>query len=211
MISRTRPRHAATGILTLFSVMALAGCSALDTLTGDSSPDTPATAAGDGAANPYTEQIAEPVRGTELPVEEAAVPAPPGTPEGTQACPYIDSVWLENTTGQKFTGVGLDERFDPPACVFWSFEDVPQATVLVRKMTNNADAVAVVDSHAPIDATLKAQDPQGWSGGRRGGDETSGALYAVWKDEKAVVVHTNQDQSIKAQQIAEETIRNLGL
>ena len=82
---------------------------------------------------------------------------------------------------------------------------------MVRKMTSNDDAVKVVDFAAPIDSTQKALKPEGWSGGRRGGDEDSGALYAVWKDEKAVVVFTAQDQSLKAEQIAIETIKNLGL
>lgn len=126
-------------------------------------------------------------------------------------CPYLDGEWLQNTNGQRLTGVGLDQRFDPPACTFWSYEAEPQAQVMVRHMRTNEDAVAVVDHAAPIDSTLKALQPEGWSGGRQGGDETSGAVYAVWKDNTAVVVTTAQDQSVKAQHIAEETIRNLGL
>ena len=47
--------------------------------------------------------------------------------------------------------------------------------------------------------------------GGRGSDEENGAVYAVWKDEVAVVVTTAQPQSVKAQQIAERTIANLQL
>lgn len=155
-----------------------------------------------------TERTVEPVKGTELPIDVAPEPVGQG---GQEVCPYLDGEWLQNTNGQRLTGTGTDERFDPPACVFWSYEDYPQATVMVRHMRTNSDAIAVVDHAAPVDSTLKALDPEGWSGGRRGGDGESGAVYAVWKDETAVVVTTAQEQSVKAQKIAEETIKNLQL
>ena len=132
-----------------------------------------------------TERTVEPVKGTELPIDVAPEPVGQG---GQEVCPYLDGEWLQNTNGQRLTGTGTDERFDPPACVFWSYEDYPQATVMVRHMRTNSDAIAVVDHAAPVDSTLKALDPEGWSGGRRGGDGESGAVYAVWKDETAVVV-----------------------
>lgn len=154
------------------------------------------------------ERTVDPVKGTELPID--ATPEPVGQ-GGQEVCPYLDGEWLQNTNGQRLTGTGTDERFDPPACVFWSYEDYPQATVMVRHMRTNSDAIAVVDHAAPIDSTLKALDPEGWSGGRRGGNGESGAVYAVWKDETAVVVTTAQKQSVKAQKIAEETIKNLKL
>ena len=154
------------------------------------------------------ERTVDPVKGTELPIDAAPEPVGQG---GQEVCPYLDGEWLQNTNGQRLTGTGTDERFDPPACVFWSYEDYPQATVMVRHMRTNSDAIAVVDHAAPIDSTLKALEPEGWSGGRRGGDGQSGAVYAVWKDETAVVVATAQEQSVKAQKIAEETIKNLKL
>lgn len=166
--------------------------------TGDEEPTSETSA----------ERTVDPVKGTELPIDAAPEPVGQG---GQEVCPYLDGEWLQNTNGQRLTGTGTDERFDPPACVFWSYEDYPQATVMVRHMRTNSDAIAVVDHAAPIDSTLKALDPEGWSGGRRGGDEESGAVYAVWKDETAVVVTTAQEQSVKAQKIAEETIKNLKL
>ncbi|WP_462399471.1 DUF2020 domain-containing protein [Corynebacterium falsenii] len=218
VFSDFRRRHvthvAATALTACCGVVMLTGCSSFGS---DSGSDPGADTQAQQPADPATEQTFPPVRGTELPIDATVDPVPAGQPAGTTSCPYIDSTWLENTTGQRFTGVGLDERFDPPACVFWSYEDVPQATVLVRHMTTNKDAVAVVDFHASIDSTLKALQPEGWSGGRRGGNTddgtpgASGAIYAVWKGPTAVVVHTAQDQSVKAQQIAEETIRNLNL
>lgn len=201
----TLTHHSRAGIGALVCVALLAACSPAGNDSQAASTTTQARA---------QEKTYPPVHGTELPIE--------ATPEligkGSQdTCPYLDGQWLQNTSGQRLQGVGVDNRFDPPACVFWSYEDVPQATVLVRSMTSNRDAVAVVDHAAPIDQTTKALEPQGWSGGRRGGLEVPvpgqhpGAVYAVWKDNLAVVVTIAQEQSVKAQQIAEETIKNLML
>lgn len=184
--------------ITASASMALSACSA----------DTPQPSETSSPTGSTTEELGPAVRGSELPID--ATPQKLGQGEQGQ-CPYLDGEWVQNTNGQRLTGVGVDERFDPPACIFWSYEDQPQVQVMVRTMRTNKDAVAVVDHAAPIDSTLKALEPQGWSGGRRGGNETSGALYAVWKDRTAVVVFTAQDQSLKAQTIAEETIKNLGL
>lgn len=190
-------RRAATALVAS-SALLLGACSSGD----DYTPSV------DAGAGPFQNgKSAEPVKGTDLPIGERAELTGQGSME---PCPYIENEWLQNTTGQRLTGVGVDNRFDPPACVFWSYEQDPQAQVIVRKMTSNADAVAVVDDAAPIDSTLKTLEPEGWSGGRQGDPET-GSVYAVWKDEVAVVVFTAQGQSLKAQQIAEETITNLGL
>lgn len=156
-----------------------------------------------------TERTVEPVKGTELPID--ARPELIGQGQLEPACPYLDTEWVQNTNGQRITGVGVDQRFDPPACVFWSYEDVPAVQVMVRKMTTNTEAVAVVDNAAPIDETLKALDPEGWSGGLKGGKDGSGSLYAVWKDEAAVVTFSKQPDSAKARDITAEAIKNLGL
>lgn len=197
--------HAITAALATAALsLSLGSCSLLDT-SENSNPSTD----GNASAQRFNEGATGPdFKGTELPIDTTPAPLGQG---GQGTCPYIDGAFLEQATGQRLTGTGLDQRFDPPACIFWSFEDTPQATVMVRHMLSEKDAVAVVDHAAPIDSTLKAVDPEGWSGGRRGGEGTEGALYAVWKNEVAVVVTTAQGQSIKAQQIAEEAIKNLGL
>ena len=177
-------------------------------------PDKPSVPTPEPGKQQAAERTVAPVKGTELPVNTKPEPGDKDTSAGG-ACPYLDGEWLQNTTGQRLTGVTVDARFDPVACTFWSYENEPQAQVLVRKMRTNTDAVKVVDSAAPVNTTLKALQPEGWSGGRKGGDKdggkNSGAIYAVWKDETAVVVWTAQAQSIKAQKIAEKTIRNLKL
>ncbi|QQN48028.1 DUF2020 domain-containing protein [Corynebacterium kefirresidentii] len=123
-------------------------------------------------------------------------------------CPYIGPGWLEETNGQRLTKQGIDTRFPTPACVFWSYQDDPQATVIVRDMPTAEDARAAVDWAAPIDATEPASF-DGWEGGRGVVDEH--AVYAVQKDTHAVLVWSNQQQTVKSEQIAHEAIANLGL
>lgn len=198
-----RPTARVSACIVLAGGLALSGCSAI---TGeDQQAQTEAQPSADGL---LPGEPVPGVKGTELPTD--TLPEPVGQGDSETRCPYLDGEWLQNTTGQRWTATGLDERFDPPACVFWSYEDAPQAQVMVRHMTSNKDAVAVVDHAAPVDSTLKALKPEGWSGGR-GGGEGKGAVYAVWKDQTAVVVLTAQEQSLKAEQIATETIKNLKL
>ena len=159
---------------------------------------------------------------------ESSAPAPSPTTEGTPTpsdapavnvaqtaevndwsdCPYIGPGWLEETNGQRLTKQGIDTRFPTPACVFWSYQDDPQATVIVRDMPTVKDARASVDWAAPIDATEPASF-DGWEGGR--GVVNEHAVYAVQKDTHAVLVWSNQQQTVKSEQIAKEAIANLGL
>ncbi|QGU05758.1 hypothetical protein CETAM_12635 [Corynebacterium comes] len=121
---------------------------------------------------------------------------------------------MSDTNGQRTLGVGVDPRFDTPACVFWSYPEEPHLTVIVRDMPDAESAIAVVDWAAPIDTTEPAEEPEGWSGGRAGAGMVpgrNGALYAVQKDDRAVVVFSNQDQSLKAEQVAKEVIGRLEL
>ncbi|AZA10476.1 DUF2020 domain-containing protein [Corynebacterium gerontici] len=136
--------------------------------------------------------------------------APATLPELVDApCPYLDNEFIAETNGQKVTSTGADARFDPPACGFWGYGENPQATVLVRHMPDEQQAREVVDWAAPIDSTDPASLEGGWEGGRSGGE--SGAVFAVQKGPTAVVVWSDQAQSLKAQLIAEQTIASLGL
>ncbi|NMB22382.1 MAG: DUF2020 domain-containing protein [Corynebacterium sp.] len=197
---RTLPtRGLKTILLTSTIALVVAGCT-------DESPEAPP--APQTTATASSESVAEPVEPAvdKLPVD--AAPQVPGGRTSWQECPYLDTQWVADTNGQRVTGVGVDERFSTPACVYWSFPEEPQLTVIVREMDTIDEAIAVVDWAAPVDTTELAEEPAGWSGGRRGGD---GALYAVQKDTVSVVVFTNQDQSLKAQLVAETVIGNLGL
>jgi len=66
-----------------------------------------------------------------------------------------------------------------------------------------------VDRVAPVATANPAQLPDGWTGGSQATD--GGAVFAVAKGGTAVVVTTNQAQTIKAKRVAEKTIAELGL
>ena len=129
-------------------------------------------------------------------------------------CPYLDTEWVAQTNGQRVTGVGIDTRFDTPACQFWSYPEEPQLTVIVRHMASPQESMAVVDWATPVDFTAPADQPPGWNGGRHGGGEVPdriGAAYSVARGTHAVTVFTNQDESVKAQRVAERVIATLEL
>ncbi|QYH19081.1 DUF2020 domain-containing protein [Corynebacterium aquatimens] len=164
----------------------------------------------DRDAGQTTSSLAPPPPGDGLPVE--ALPATDRNAQDT--CPYLDTEWVAQTNGQRVTGVGVDGRFDPPACQFWSYTDEPQVTVVVRRMATPNEAMAVVDWATPIAHTAPADEPEGWNGGRHGGGAVPGrigAAYSVAKGKTAVTVFTNQEESVKAQLIAEQVIATLGL
>ena len=196
---------------------ALTACSAPG--GGEIDDDAPTTAAtdvtvdgADGADAAGAAGAAGAAEADGLPVE--ADPELPGGRENGTPCPYLDSEWVARTNGQKVTGQGTDERFATPACVFWSYGEAPQLQVSVRHMASPEEATAVVDRAAPIDSTNPAEEIPGWSGGRAGGQlvaEPWGALYAVAKGPTAVVVFSDQGQSVKAEAVAREVIANLGL
>ena len=184
-------------------------------LAGVSACSVPST---DSAADPASETAAEAdstqdVAAPDIPLE--AIPANPGGREEWVDCPYLDTQWVADTNGQRMTGVGLDERFETPACVFWSYPEEPQAMVLVRSLANEDQARTVVDFAAPIDTTEPAQLPGGWDGGRGPAADSleypNMRVFAVSRGNDAVAVWTNQEQTFKAEQIAEEAIKNLGL
>ncbi|GAB3703222.1 DUF2020 domain-containing protein [Corynebacterium nasicanis] len=176
--------------------VALVGCSPTEEPLIDAPPET----------------TAPPVADAGLPPE--ATPEIPGGRESWEECPYLDSTWVSDTNGQRTLGVGVDTRFDTPACVFWSYPEEPQLSVIVRDMPDTDAAIRVVDWAAPIDTTEPAEEPEGWSGGRAGAGlvpDREGSVYAVQKGNRAVVVFSNQDQSLKAELVAKEVIANLGL
>lgn len=138
-----------------------------------------------------------------------AMPEVPGGKANWEECPYLETQFVADTNGQRMMGLGVDYRFDTPACVFWSYAETPQAQVMVRHMATPEAAKEVVDWAAPIDSTSPANSPEGWTGGRNGSAE--GAIYAVQKENVAVVVWSDQQQSVKAESLAVAAIENLGL
>ena len=142
----------------------------------------------------------------------AAQPAaePPAAPEPTTdgPCPYLEQAFVEDTNGQRIGDVKTSAD-DPPACFFYRSDGGVQMTVRVYQGGDAAVAKALVDEVAPVDTSNPAELAGGWSGGAQPTDD--GAVYAVAKDGAAVVVTTNQEQTIKAKVVAQEAISALGL
>lgn len=208
-LPRRLPRLSAC--VALGAVVALTACSAQGGQEiDDAAPTTAATDVAVGSEGGADAAGAAAPDG--LPV--AADPEVPDGRDNGAARPYLDSEWVARTNGQKVTGQGIDERSTTPACVFWSYGEDPQLQVSVRHMASPEEATAVVDRAAPIEKTNPAEEIDGWSGGRTGGELVEapwGALYAVTKGPTAVVVFSDQAQSVKAEAVAREVIANLGL
>lgn len=148
-----------------------------------------------------------PILDNNLPPNEGAI-LPPR--DAQDPCPYLpDAQWVSDTVGERTLGQGTDARFDTPACVFWSYNESPSLQVIVRHFTDRDLAQQAVDFYAPIDATSPASKPAGWNGGR--GSFPGMSVYAVQKENVAVIAISNQEQTIKVQGAAEEAIKNLGL
>ncbi|MFC9252500.1 DUF2020 domain-containing protein [Amycolatopsis thailandensis] len=137
-------------------------------------------------------------------------PSPPPMPEptGKGPCPYLSNESVSDANGQKVSKVKTSEDQPHPSCFFYALSGKLQLTVRVF-VGEPGIAKAVVDQAAPIDTSNPADEPAGWKGGYQPSGE--GAVYAVSKGGSAVVVITNQKQSIKARTVAKEVIGELKL
>lgn len=192
-------RTAPAAALAVTAVL-LAGC------TSSAQPATPPTSTAPAATTASTPPTSARVAPTSAPA--AALPAVP-TAQATGTCPYLSADDVAAFNGEKVYGVKLDPSQNPPACFFARGDGSPQLTVWVYTAPSPAVATAVVDRAAPVATTDPADQPAGWTGGSRGA--TGGAVYAVAKGAVAVVVTTNQEQSVKARRVTEQVIRALGL
>ncbi|WP_433266925.1 DUF2020 domain-containing protein [Actinosynnema sp. CS-041913] len=141
----------------------------------------------------------------------ATAPAgPPPVPEPTAdgTCPYLASTVVAESNGQLVRNVRLSADQPDPACFFYANATDVQLSVWVFH-GDAKTAKAVVDRATPVAESSPASAPEGWAGGSLAAGE--GAVYAVAKDGDAVVVTSNQKQTIKARRIAETVIGNLGL
>jgi len=137
--------------------------------------------------------------------QAVAPPAPQPTADGP--CPYLEESYIEDTNGQRVSKVQTSAD-QPPACFFFRPDGSVQLTV--RVYTGDAAvAKALVDEAAPVASANPAELAGGWQGGAQ--STADGAVYAVAKEQSAVVVTTNQEQTIKAKQIAQQSISALGL
>lgn len=158
-----------------------------------------------GCSQPLAPQATAPSPSPSAPA--AAQPPPEPQPTGAGPCPYLDTSFVADANGQHVSKVQTSPG-NPPACFFYALNGKLQLTAQVY-VGDPAVAKALVDKAAPVNSSNPATDPAGWQGGYEQTD--SGAVYAVAKAGSAVVVTTNQKQTIKARTVAKQTISALGL
>ncbi len=140
---------------------------------------------------------------------KAAVDLPPDPePASTAQCPYLKSDFVADSNGQHVSKVRVSTDRPHPACFFYRPDGKIQLTVRVYAGTAEV-ATGLVNKAAPIDSSNPASDPSGWKGGYESTDD--GAVYAVSKGSNAVIVTTNQKQSVKARTVAKQAIAALKL
>lgn len=140
-----------------------------------------------------------------------AVTTPPApVPAATTSCPYLSIGVVQNANGQHVGKVRISAAHSgtPPSCFFYRYDDRLQVAVRIYR-ASTAQARTVVNAAAPVATSDKAQEPAGWQGGSQ--PTKTGAVYAVAKGGTAVVVTTNQAQTIKAKVLAVDAIKALKL
>ncbi|WP_260194362.1 DUF2020 domain-containing protein [Actinophytocola gossypii] len=154
-------------------------------------------------------ELPDATEATSAPPPEQGVP-PVAEPGPAGDCPYLDAGFVESTNGQRVgeTRISAVSGGGTPACFFYRSDGDVQVTVQVFQGEPEV-AKAFVDRAAPVDTSNPAALDGGWEGGSQPTD--AGAVYAVAKEGNAIVVTTNQEQTIKAKLIAEEAIGVLGL
>jgi hypothetical protein len=133
---------------------------------------------------------------------------PDPQPTGAGPCPYLATTFVADANGQHVSKVQTSSDKPYPACFFYALTGKLQLTVRVYS-GDPAVATALVDNAAPVDTSEPATDPAGWQGGYQSTD--AGAVYAVAKGGAAVIVTTNQQQTVKARIVAGQAIAALAL
>lgn len=142
------------------------------------------------------------------PASTAAPPAEP-TPAVQTPCPYLDDDFVEQTNGQRVGRTAVSADKPHPACFFYRSDGGEQLRIQVLVAVDPVTARALVDRAAPVGTSDPATLPGGWEGGKQ--PTGSGAVFAVYKGSAAVVVVSNQRQTIKVTRIAEQVISALHL
>lgn len=151
-----------------------------------------------------------PVAPSSAPTATSTSAQPPPDPQPTHPgpCPYLDVAFVAETNGQRASKVQTSSDQPYPACFFYALTGKLQLTARIYA-GDPAVAKALVDHAAPVDTSDPATQPAGWQGGYQTTD--GGAVYAVAKQGVAVVVTTNQRQTVKARTVVEQVISTLRL
>ncbi|MFC4005205.1 DUF2020 domain-containing protein [Prauserella oleivorans] len=140
----------------------------------------------------------------------STAPTLPPDPEPVRSgpCPYLDTDEVARSNGQHVGEVRTSADTPHPTCFFYRPDGELQMTVRVY-VGESEVATALVDRAAPIATSNPTEQPPGWKGGYESRDD--GAVYAVAKGGQAVIVTTNQQQSVKARTVAAAAISGLGI
>lgn len=143
---------------------------------------------------------------TSAPTTTAVRLPPEPTPARAGSCPYLETPFVADANGQRVSKVEISADQPHPACFFYALSGKLQLTVRVYT-GEPAVASALVDQAVPVDTSNPATDPPGWQGGYA--TKPDGAVYAVAKGGTAVIVTTNQQQTVKARTVARQAIARL--
>jgi hypothetical protein len=144
-------------------------------------------------------------------VAPPAVAPPAPQPAADGPCRYLPVAAVQAANGQRVATVRISETGPGrpyPACFFLAGNGTVQLQTWIVVATPEV-ARATVDAAAPVATSDLAELPGGWSGGSQ--PSADGAVYAVSRRGTAVVITTNQRQTISARRIAEQVIATLGL
>lgn len=142
------------------------------------------------------------------PVTRAPVVPPEPQPVADGPCSYLTAAAVQAVNGQRVGTVRVSADRPHPACFFFSRNGKVQLRTWIVVATPEV-ARATVDAATPVATSDLAELPGGWSGGSQ--PTTDGATFAVARRGSAVVITTNQRQTISARQIAEQVIAALNL
>lgn len=146
----------------------------------------------------------------------AAVPSsksglPPLLPPAVTAqCPYLSLDEVQNDNGQHVGAVKISNSSDGqphPVCYFYRPDGHLQMTVRIY-VGSPAIATGLVNQAAPVSTSDPATEPAGWNGGSQA--LSNGSVYAVAKGGTAIIVTSNQLQTIKCRLVVTAVASTLG-
>jgi len=135
-----------------------------------------------------------------------AVAAPAPQPAADGPCPYLATAVVESINGQRVGAIRISADKPYPACFFIRGDGAEQLRTWIVVATPEV-ARATVDAAVPVATSDLAELPGGWSGGSQ--STAKGSVYAVTRQDTAVVITTNQPHTLGAKRITERVIAAL--
>lgn len=139
------------------------------------------------------------------------MPAAEPQPAADGPCSYLPVAAVQSVNGQRVGAVRVSATGPGrpyPACFFFARDGTLQLRTWIVVASPQV-ARATVDTAAPVATSDLVELPGGWSGGSQ--PTPQGAVFAVARQGTAVIVTTNQHQTIAARRLAQLVITTLGL